>query len=57
MITHDMNHAIVYGNRLTQGKNRGRQQVEEKKNLTVEDLMRSFHRTVENFGGDELVLG
>lgn len=42
MITHDMNHAIEYGNRLImlyQGKIVVDVKEKKKKNLTVEDLM------------------
>lgn len=61
MITHDMNHAIAYGNRLImlyQGKIVVDVKGEEKKNLTVEDLMRLFHQNSgETLVSDELVLG
>ena len=61
MITHDMNHAIAYGNRLImlyQGKIGVDVKGEEKKNLTVEDLMRLFHQNSgETLVSDELVLG
>ena len=61
MITHDMNHAIAYGNRLImlyQGKIVVDVKGEEKKNLTVEDLMRLFHQnSAETLVSDELVLG
>lgn len=61
MITHDMNHAIEYGNRLImlyQGKIVVDFKGEEKKNLTVEDLMRLFHQNSgETLVSDELVLG
>ena len=61
MITHDMNHAIEYGNRLImlyQGKIVVDVKGEEKKNLTVEDLMRLFHQNSgETLVSDELVLG
>ena len=61
MITHDMNHAIAYGNRLImlyQGKTVVDVKGEEKKNLTVEDLMRLFHQNSgETLVSDELVLG
>ena len=61
MITHDMNHAIAYGNRLImlyQGKIVVDVKGEEKKNLTVEDLMRLFHHNSgETLVSDELVLG
>ena len=61
MITHDMNHAIAYGNRLImlyQGKIEVDVKGEEKKNLTVEDLMRLFHQNSgETLVSDELVLG
>lgn len=61
MITHDMNHAIAYGNRLImlyQGKIVVDVKGEEKKNLTVEDLMRLFHQNSgDTLVSDELVLG
>ena len=61
MITHDMNHAIAYGNRLImlyQGKIVVDVKGEEKKNLTVEDLMRLFHQNSgETLVSDELILG
>ena len=61
MITHDMNHAIAYGKRLImlyQGKIVVDVKGEEKKNLTVEDLMRLFHQNSgETLVSDELVLG
>ncbi|WP_314370161.1 ATP-binding cassette domain-containing protein [uncultured Streptococcus sp.] len=61
MITHDMNHAIAYGNRLImlyQGKIVVDVKGEEKKNLTLEDLMRLFHQNSgETLVSDELVLG
>ena len=61
MITHDMNHAIAYGNRLImlyQGKIVVDVKGEEKKNLTVEDLIRLFHQNSgETLVSDELVLG
>ena len=61
MITHDMNHAIAYGNRLImlyQGKIVVDVKGEEKKNLTVEDLMRLVHQNSgETLVSDELVLG
>ena len=61
MITHDMNHAIEYGNGLImlyQGKIVVDVKGEEKKNLTVEDLMRLFHQNSgETLVSDELVLG
>ena len=61
MITHDMNHAIAYGNRLImlyQGKIVVDVKGEEKKNLTVEVLMRLFHQNSgETLVSDELVLG
>lgn len=61
MITHDMNHAIAYGNRLImlyQGKIVVDVKGEEKKNLTVEDLMCLFHQNSgETLVSDELVLG
>ena len=61
MITHDMNHAIAYGNRLImlyQGKIVVDVKGEEKKNLTVEELMRLFQQNSgETLVSDELVLG
>ena len=61
MITHDMNHAIEYGNRLImlyQGKIVVDVKGEEKKNLTVEDLMHLFQKNSgETLVSDELVLG
>jgi ABC superfamily ATP binding cassette transporter, ABC protein len=61
MITHDMNHAIAYGNRLImlyQGKIVVDVKGKEKKNLTVEDLMHLFHQNSgETLVSDELVLG
>ena len=61
MITHDMNHAIAYGNRLImlyQCKIVVDVKGEEKKSLTVEDLMRLFHQNSgETLVSDELVLG
>ena len=59
--SHDMNHAIEYGNRLImlyQGKVVVDVKGEEKKNLTVEDLMRLFQQNSgETLVSDELVLG
>ena len=61
MITHDMNHAIEYGNRLImlyQGKIVVDVKGEEKKHLTVEDLMRLFQKNSgQSLVSDELVLG
>lgn len=61
MITHDMNHAIEYGNRLImlyQGKIVVDVKGEEKKNLTVEDLVHLFQQNSgETLVSDELVLG
>lgn len=61
MITHDMNHAIEYGNRLImlyQGKVVVDVQGEEKKNLTVEELLHLFHKNSgQALVSDELVLG
>ncbi|KXT74675.1 Methionine ABC transporter ATP-binding protein [Streptococcus sp. DD10] len=61
MITHDMTHAIEYGNRLVmlyQGQIVVDVRGEKKKNLTVQDLMKLFQ---ENSGqtlvNDELILG
>ena len=60
-IIQDMNHAIEYGNRLImlyQGKVVVDVKGEEKKNLTVEDLMRLFQQNSgETLVSDELVLG
>ena len=61
MITHDMNHAIEYGNRLImlyQGKIVVDVKGEEKKHLTVEDLMHLFQKNSgQSLVSDELVLG
>ncbi|MDS3817752.1 ATP-binding cassette domain-containing protein [Streptococcus pneumoniae] len=61
MITHDMNHAIEYGNRLImlyQGKIVIDVKGEEKKHLTVEDLMHLFQKNSgQSLVSDELVLG
>ncbi|HEW7329500.1 TPA: ATP-binding cassette domain-containing protein [Streptococcus pneumoniae] len=61
MITHDMNHAIEYGNRLImlyQGKIMVDVKGEEKKHLTVEDLMHLFQKNSgQSLVSDELVLG
>ncbi|VRS83902.1 ABC transporter ATPase [Streptococcus pneumoniae] len=61
MITHDMNHAIEYGNRLImlyQGKIVVDVKGEEKKHLTVEDLMHLFQKNSgQSLDSDELVLG
>ena len=61
MITHDMNHAIEYGNRiimLYQGKIVVDVKGEEKKHLTVENLMHLFQKNSgQSLVSDELVLG
>ena len=61
MITHDMNHAIAYGNRLImlyQGKVVVDVRGDEKKNLTVSDLMDLFQKNSgQKLASDELVLG
>lgn len=61
MITHDMNHAIEYGNRLImlyQGKIVVDVKGEEKQHLTVEDLMHLFQKNSgQSLVSDELVLG
>lgn len=61
MITHNMEHAIQYGNRLVmlhQGKLVVDIAEEEKANLTVQDLMNLFHiNSGENLTNDALVLG
>ena len=61
MVTHNMANAIEYGNRLImlyQGKVVVDVKGEEKKNLTVEDLMRLFQQNSgETLVSDELVLG
>ena len=61
MITHDMNHAIEYGNRLImlyQGKIVVDVKGDEKKHLTVEDLMHLFQKNSgQSLVSDELVLG
>lgn len=61
MITHNMEHAIQYGNRLImlhQGKIVVDVAGEEKKKLTVPDLMRLFQQNAgEALASDELVLG
>ena len=61
MITHDMNHAIEYGNRLImlyQGKIVVDVKGEEKKHLTVENLMHLFQKNSgQSLVSDELVLG
>jgi len=46
MITHNMKHAIEYGNRLImlhQGRIISDISSEEKKNLTVDDLLKKFY--------------
>ena len=61
MIAHDMKHAIEYGNRLImlyQGKIVVDVKGEEKKHLTVEDLMHLFQKNSgQSLVSDELVLG
>lgn len=61
MITHDMNHAIAYGNRLImlyQGKVVVDVRGDEKKSLTVSDLMDLFQKNSgQKLASDELVLG
>ena len=61
MITHNMEHAISYGNRLImlyQGKIVVDVSGEEKKNLTVPDLMALFQKNSGHaLASDELVLG
>ena len=50
MITHNMEHAIEYGNRLSHAlsrKNRRRCAGEERKTLTVAELMDLFHKIVD----------
>ncbi|MFC3928477.1 ABC transporter ATP-binding protein [Streptococcus caprae] len=60
MITHDMNHAITYGNRLVmlhQGRIVIDVRGEEKANLTVNDLMDLFQKNSgEKLVSDELIL-
>ena len=61
MITHNMEHAIEYGNRLVMlyhGKIVVDVQGEEKKNLTVAELMELFHKNSgQVLNDDALVLG
>ena len=61
MITHNMEHAIEYGNRLVMlyhGKIVVDVRGEEKKNLTVAELMDLFHKIVDKILNDDaLVLG
>lgn len=61
MITHDMNHAIKFGNRLVmlhQGRIVVDVKGEEKANLTVQDLMALFHKNSgQALASDELILG
>ena len=61
MITHDMNHAIAYGQSFDHAlprQDRCRRQRRRKENLTVEDLMRLFQQNSgETLVSDELVLG
>lgn len=60
MITHNMNHAIHYGNRLLmmdKGEVIYDVSGEEKRRLTVEDLVRKFHEIRnEDLGNDEMLL-
>lgn len=60
MITHNMNHAIAYGNRLLmmdKGEIIYDVRGEEKQALTVEKLVRKFHEIrQEDLGNDELLL-
>lgn len=60
MITHDMNHAIHYGNRLVmlyQGKIVVDIRGKEKEHLTVTDLMELFHKNSgQKLASDELML-
>lgn len=61
MVTHNMNDAIKHGNRLVM-MNNGRiifdVSGEEKKNLTVDDLLRKFSETAgETFSDDRAMLG
>ena len=61
MITHNMEHAIEYGNRLVMlyhGKIVVDVRGEEKKNLTVEDLLMKFEEVSgEEFASDKALLG
>lgn len=61
MITHDMHHAIEYGNRLImlyEGRIVVDVRGEEKKNLTVEDLLHLFQENSgQSLASDELILG
>ncbi|KXT79074.1 ABC transporter ATP-binding protein [Streptococcus sp. DD13] len=61
MITHDMNHAIRYGNRLVmlyQGKIVVDIKGEEKEKLTVEDLLQLFQKNSgHTLTDDQLILG
>ena len=60
MITHNMRHAITYGNRLImlhQGRIILDVQAEEKKNLSVEDLLEQFYRVQgEELANDSMLL-
>lgn len=61
MITHNMEHAIQYGNRLVmlyRGKIVVDVRGEEKKNLTVSDLLELFHKNSgSELNNDNLILG
>jgi putative ABC transport system ATP-binding protein len=60
MITHNMNHAIEYGNRLLmmdEGEIIFEAEGDEKKKLTVEKLVKKFHEIKKkDFGNDETLL-
>ena len=60
MITHNMENAIAYGNRLVmlhQGRIVVDVRGEEKANLTVQDLMELFHKNSgQALASDELIL-
>lgn len=60
MITHNMENAIAYGNRLVmlhQGRIVVDVKGEEKANLTVQDLMELFHKNSgQALSNDELIL-
>ena len=61
MITHNMRDAIIHGNRLIM-MNEGKIILdigeEEKKNLTVEDLLHEFEKASgEEFANDKALLG
>ena len=60
MITHNMNDAIRYGNRLimmSKGKIVVDVSGEEKKNLTIEQLLKLFNDASEDTLSDEAILG